>query len=134
MNDVNEIQKLLETNGDGSPNFDLNLNLMFHLKKEMYELLNSLFTIGESDIALFYFSRHGTGELGGKIVLPDYNGMDLGISMADILRLVNESKSKNKIIILDCCFSGKMGEASFTDTTDYVIGQGVTIMTASNRD
>lgn len=60
--------------------------------------------------------------------------MDLRISMTDILRLANKSKSKNKIIILDCCFSGKMGEAGFTDTTDSVVGQGVTIMTASNRD
>lgn len=127
VNDANEIQKLLETNGDGSPNFDVKFKPNVSYKKEMYELLNSLFTIGESDIALFYFSGHGTGELGGKIVLPDYNGMDLGISMTDILRLVNESKSKNKIIILDCCFSGKMGEAGFTDTADSVIGQGVTI-------
>ena len=51
--------------------------------------------------------------------------MDLRISMTDILRLANKSKSKNKIIILDCCFSGKMGEAGFTDTTDSVVGQGV---------
>lgn len=134
VNDADEIQKLLETNGDGSPNFDVKFEPNVSSKKEMYELLNSLFGTGESDIALFYFSGHGAGELGGKIVLPDYDGMDLGISMTEILRLANGSKSKNKIIILDCCFSGKMGEAGFTDTTESVVGQGVTIMTASNRD
>lgn len=134
VNDAKEIRNLLGTNGDGSPNFDVKFKPNVSTRKEMYELLKSLFATGEADIALFYFSGHGTRELGGKIVLPDYDGLDSGISMTDILRLANESKSKNKIIILDCCFSGKMGEAGFTDTTDSVVGEGVTIMTASNRD
>lgn len=134
VNDACEISKLLKTNGDGSPNFDVKFVPNVATKSEMYELLDSLFLTGESDIALFYFSGHGADELAGKIVMPDYNGIDLGISMSDILQLANRSKSKNKIIILDCCFSGKMGDAGFSDTHDSVLGNGVTIMTASNRD
>ena len=95
--------------------------------------LHSLFKEGESDIALFYFSGHGTDEMAGQIVTPDFNGYDMGISMNDILQLANASKSRNKIIILDCCYSGKLGD--FSDNSPNAnIGKGVTILTASNRD
>lgn len=58
----------------------------------------------EADIALFYFSGHGTDLIDGKLVTPDFTGMDAGIPMSEILSMANKSKSKNKIIILDCCF------------------------------
>lgn len=134
VNDAKAIAELLKKNGDGSPNFEVRFVPDVSTKSEMYELLDALFSQGESDIALFYFSGHGTDELAGKIVMPDYNGRDLGIPMSEIVQLANKSKSNNKIIILDCCFSGKMGEAGFTGTKDSVLGEGVTIMTASNRD
>ena len=53
--------------------------------------------------------------------------------MSEIVQLANKSKSNNKIIILDCCFSGKMGEGIHWNQRS-VLGEGVTIMTASNRD
>ena len=52
----------------------------------------------------------------------------------DILRLANTSKSRNKIIILDCCYSGKLGDCSPIDSSNTMIGKGVTILTASDRD
>ncbi|MGE4587963.1 MAG: caspase domain-containing protein [Acidaminococcaceae bacterium] len=134
VNDAEEIAKLLETNGDGSPNFDVKLIPDVETKAELLELLHFLFEEGESDIALFYFSGHGTDELTGKIVTPDFSGRDFGVSMTDILAMANNSKSKNKVIILDCCFSGKFGEIGTIKSTESVLGNGVTIMTASNRD
>lgn len=134
VNDAKEVGKLLEENGDGSPNFDVKLALNVGTKAEFYELLNALFKEGESDIALFYFSGHGTDLMNGKIVTPDFNGFDSGISMTDILSLANNSKSKNKIIILDCCFSGRFGEAGVINSGETILGNGVTIITASNRD
>ncbi len=134
VNDAGEIAKLLETNGDGSPNFDVKLVPDVETKAKLLDLLHSLFEEGESDIALFYFSGHGTDELTGKIVTPDFKGRDSGVSMNDILAMANKSKSKNKVIILDCCFSGKFGEIGTINSTESVLGNGVTIMTASNRD
>lgn len=134
VNDAEEIAKLLETNEDGSPNFSVKLKRNVQTKAELLEDLHSLFKEGESDIALFYFSGHGTDEMAGQIVTPDFNGYDMGISMNDILRLANISKSRNKIIILDCCYSGKLGDFSAIDSPDAIIGKGVTILTASNRD
>ena len=133
-NDAEEIAKLLEENEDGSPNFSVKLKLNIQTKAELLEDLHSLFKEGESDIALFYFSGHGTDEMAGQIVTPDFNGYDMGISMNDILRLANTSKSRNKIIILDCCYSGKLGDCSPIDSSNTMIGKGVTILTASDRD
>ena len=133
-NDAEEIAKLLETNEDGSPNFSVKLKLNIQTKAELLKNLHSLFKEGESDIALFYFSGHGTDEMAGQIVTPDFNSYDMGISMNDILRLANTSKSRNKIIILDCCYSWKLGDFSAIDSPDAIIGKGVTILTASDRD
>lgn len=134
VNDAKEIGKILSENGDGSPNFAVKYALDVSTKAELYNHLNSLFNEGESDIALFYFSGHGTDLINGKIVTPDFKGMDAGISMDEILSLANKSKSKNKIIILDCCFSGKFGESGVTNSNESVLANGVTIITASNRD
>ncbi|TKW62359.1 MAG: caspase family protein [Gemella sp.] len=134
VNDANEIKKLLETNGDGSPNFEVKFAPDVQTKDELLELLNSLFCEGDADISLFYFSGHGTDETTGKIVTPDFKGRDMGISMSDILALLNQSKSKNKVVILDCCFSGKFGELGVTSSNEVVLADGVTIMTASSRN
>lgn len=134
INDAEELGKILSENGDGSPNFEVKYALDLKTKAELYNHLNSLFSEGEADIALFYFSGHGTDLINGKIVTPDYNGMDAGISMNEILSMANKSKSKNKIIILDCCFSGKFGETGVTNSNESVLASGVTIITASNRD
>lgn len=89
---------------------------------------------GEADISLFYFSGHETDLIDGKLVTPDFTGMDAGVSMSEILSIANKSKSKNKIIILDCCFSGKFGENNITNSNESILASGFTIITASNRD
>ncbi|MDU1036970.1 MAG: caspase family protein, partial [Staphylococcus sp.] len=134
VNDAKEIKSLLEINGDGSPNFEVKYAPNIQTKDELLDLLNALFCEGDSDISLFYFSGHGTDEFTGKIVTPDFKGRDMGVSMSDILALLKQSKSKNKVVILDCCFSGKFGELEVVSSNETVLGEGVTIMTASSRD
>lgn len=131
INDANAVAELLKTNGDGAPNFDVSLNLNVKTKAEFLDLLDNLFS-GEADASLLYFSGHGSEC--GHIVTPDYRGRDLGVSMTDVLGYANSSKCKNKIIILDCCFSGKLGESSVTKSNESVLSDGITIMTASSRD
>lgn len=99
VNDAKEIKNLLETNGDGSPNFEVKYAPNIQTKDELLDLLNALFCEGDSDISLFYFSGHGTDEFTGKIVTPDFKGRDMGVSMSDILALLKQSKSKNKVVI-----------------------------------
>lgn len=131
VNDAIAVAELLKTNGDGSPNFDVSIELNVNSKAQLLELLETLF-MGNTEASLLYFSGHGSEY--GHLVTPDYNGRDLGVSMDEVLKYANKSKSKNKIIILDCCFSGKFGELSVSKGSESVLGEGVTIMTSSSKD
>lgn len=131
VNDALAVAELLKTNGDGSPNFDVSVKLNLKSKAHLLELLDTLFS-GNTEASLLYFSGHGSKY--GHLVTPDYNGRDLGVSMDEVLKYANKSKSNNKIIILDCCFSGKFGEFSVSNGSESVLGEGVTIMTSSSRD
>jgi len=133
VNDANAVAELLKTNGDGSPNFDVKQVVNVATKNELLGLLEELFS-DNADVSLLYFAGHGSDGGGGYLVTPDHNGRDLGVSMQDVLRFANNSKCKNKVIILDCCFSGKIGESVITQSSESVLGEGLTIMTASSRN
>ncbi len=131
VNDANAVAELLKTNGDGSPNFDVSLKLNVKTKAEFLDLLDRLFS-GQADASLLYFSGHGSAS--GHLVTPDYRGRDLGVLMTEVLALANRSLCKNKIVILDCCFSGRFGELSITNSNESVLGEGITIMSSSLSD
>ncbi len=133
INDASGLGCILETNGDGSPNFDVMLETDVKTKSALKEMIDSLFS-GDAITALFYFSGHGyISNTGGYIVTPDYKKYDEGVSMDEILTIANKSKIKNKIIILDCCHSGAMGTPEITGKAAY-IGDGISILTASKKD
>ncbi len=131
--DASAIATLLETHGDGSPNFDIRLETDVAKKASLKGMISELFS-GDCETALFYFSGHGfLNELGGYIVTPDYSKYDEGVSMDDILKYANDSKIKDKIVILDCCHSGAMGSPAITGNTS-LLNEGVSILTASRDD
>lgn len=133
INDAEQIAELLERNYNDSKNFDIKLKRNIEKKGELLRYIKELFS-SESEVALFYYSGHGyVNELGGYIVTPDYDENDYGIKMNDVLTLANNSKSIHKIIILDCCYSGSMGSIPVNESVS-VIGNGVTILTASRSD
>ena len=130
-NDAKAMANILEFNEDGSKNFDIQLETNINTKGELTKKIKLLFS-GEADVALFYFSGHGFfDDGGGVIVTPDYSECDMGVLMEQILGFANESKCKNKIIILDCCYSGNMGLSKITGNQS-IIAEGVTILTASS--
>lgn len=130
INDALRVATLLETDGDGSPNFDVIYKYDVPTKGELKSMVADLFK-GDGESALFYFSGHGfINEIGGYIVTPDYKAYDEGVSMDDILALASESKFRNKIIILDCCHSGALGSPKIIGG-GAVIKEGVSILTAS---
>lgn len=135
INDAMAFCDTIETNGDDSPNFDVRLCKDVQTKSELKSHIRELFS-GECDTALFYFSGHGFfDELGGGfIVTPDYKSNDEGVSMDDILHFANESSTKNRVIILDCCHSGSLGSPKYLGGKTTHIGEGVSILTASKAD
>lgn len=128
-NDAIAIQGLIESNGDGSPNFDVKLITGTCQKQELRSSVTQLFE-GSADIALLYFSGHGADTDGGYLCTTDFLPDDFGLRMSDILSWANNSNCKNKVIILDCCFAAKMGESLLLNSNS-VLGDGVTIIAAS---
>ncbi|MBF4360523.1 caspase family protein, partial [Vibrio anguillarum] len=111
VNDANTLATVLESNGDGSPNFSVrkitcpSTNITRSVLREAIEQLFS----GDCDMALLYFSGHGfIKSTGGYLVTTDAKKYDEGVAMDEILTLANQSKARNKVIILDCCHSGAM--------------------------
>ncbi len=133
VNDASAFADTMAKNGDGSPNFAVKLATDVATKSELKSLIVDLFS-GENDIALLYFSGHGTlNSVGGYIVTPDYKPHDEGVSMDEILTIANQSKTKNKIIILDCCHSGAFGNPAVTGGATSQIIEGVVVLTASRN-
>jgi hypothetical protein len=133
-NDAEAIGNILRRNGDGTVNFDTKVMLDVGSKSELKSAINECFA-GNADIALFYFSGHGIIDtISGYIVTPDHKMSDWGVSMQEILTIVNVSKCKNKIVILDCCHAGFMGSVNITGQDMGVIQEGVTILSASKYD
>lgn len=132
-NDAIKMAELLRKNDDGSPNFDVRLELDVPTRAKLKSLIVELFS-GHPDTVVFYFSGHGhMNQFGGYLVTPDYEKYDEGISMDDILLLANESQVNDRVIILDCCHSGAFGSSRSTSTS-ATIGNGVSILTASRAD
>ena len=129
-NDAEAFSNTIESNGDGSPNFDVKKIVDSSTKKDLLDNIKILFS-DEADIALLYFSGHGSDVDGGYLVTTDGTSEAWeGVKMEDVLALANESKCKNKVIILDCCFAAKMGQSLLLNNKT-VLGEGVTIMAAS---
>jgi len=136
VNDANAMTSLLRTNEDGSPNFHVKSMTQPSQKitrSTLRAALNKLFSEhDEADVALFYFSGHGTENiLGGFIVTPDAKQYDEGVSLADILTLANRSKARECVIILDSCHSGHLGSVPSTGSEHVNLREGVSILTAS---
>ena len=130
-NDAIAVKELIESNGDGSPNFEVIPILDQCDRKTLERAIEKLFE-DDADIALLYFSGHGADRDGGYLCTTDYSDTNLGVKMTDVLLLANESRCKNKVIILDCCFAAKMGESLLLNNKS-VSGEGVTIIAASQH-
>jgi hypothetical protein len=138
VGDAYKVNSVLESNSDGTRNFDVMLitgtgpkNEV--LRSDLRKQINELFS-GENEIALFYFSGHGYIEnTGGYIIASDSQSGDDGIPLSDIIIWASKSKSNNRIIILDSCFSGIAGSNPIQPSQSE-ISEGVTILTASTSE
>jgi hypothetical protein len=85
---------------------------------------------------LFYFSGHGChSEMGGFLITQDGSPGDPGLPMNELLTLSNRSKAQSILLLLDCCFSGDMGNPPNLQSPygleQAQLRRGVTILAAS---
>lgn len=136
VNDAYSVKSALERNGDGTINFSVNLMTSTDFesmitRKKLKETVQELFN-DDCEIGLFYFAGHGYIEsTGGYLITSDCEDGDDGFPLNELLAIVNASKCKNKVIILDSCHSGIAGTPNENDN-NAVIHEGVSILTASS--
>lgn len=132
-NDAEAIKELLANHGNGNPNFAVLQKNNVSTKAELRQLIEQCFE-GDADVAVFYYSGHGhIDSVGGYLVTPDYSSHDWGVSLQDVLTIANDSKCKERIIILDSCYSGFLGSINTAYQNTSIINEGVTILTASRN-
>lgn len=138
VNDAYNVKNVLERNADGTLNFDINLMTATDeetiiTKNILKDNIENLFS-GDPEIALFYYSGHGYIEsTGGYLVTSECQRGDDGLDLNNLMNIVNDSKAKNKIIILDSCHSGELGNLKYNDSLS-VLSEGTTILTACSKE
>lgn len=142
VNDAVELAALLETNGDGSPNFDVRRLISSETRitsAVLHEAIVDLF-FGEAETVLLYFAGHGFLDQttnSGFLVSQDGNSPNWGVNLSAVLELANNAHPniKSSVILLDSCQSGFAGEVTgLGGAQASVIGNGVTLLTACHKE
>lgn len=132
--ETKKLQRFLGRNEDNSVNFECRRHENVPSKEELENHINDLFS-GEGDTALFYFSGHGMRDAQHESYLVPATAEDYTdcLSLTQLLRIVNASKFRNRVVILDSCFSGAMGipNPALAGSGTIAINNGVTILTSS---
>ena len=84
--------------------------------------------LGEEDTFIFYFSGHGSNK---SLVFSDGQ-----VELQSLIDFVEKLPAKNKIIILDCCYSGDFitsgaREMQFEESVADFTGHGIAILASS---
>lgn len=134
VNDANAVKAALERDGNGTLNFYVKIMCAtsensYITRTELRDAVEELFE-GDHEIAVFYFAGHGAiDSIGGYLCTSEVSRPDEGLSLDDIMRFVEKSGVKNKVIILDSCFSGTV--AKWSQMSKYsVLYDGTTILAA----
>jgi hypothetical protein len=137
VNDAHAVKSMLDRHADGSVNFGVKLMVGngpndLLPKSDLKEAVRELFA-DDSEVALFYFAGHGYIEAtGGYLCAGDCKTGDDGLPLAEIMTLANASRARNKIIILDSCYGGALGDHHLNANVAE-ISEGMTILTASTK-
>jgi hypothetical protein len=136
VNDANAVAELLSKHADNSPNFAVQLMTAPSASVTKVALLRAIKKLfneaDDCDVALFYFSGHGTeNDLGGYLVTQDAAQYDEGVSLTDVLALANASRARERVIILDSCHSGHLGTVPATGSDVGQLSEGVSVLTAA---
>lgn len=134
VNDAVRIEEMLSRNADGSPNFDCRhlLSSCSEIERRtLAQAIEHLFAT-EVDVAVFYFSGHGSIDLsGGYLMTPDARMGTEGYPMRDLLVRATRSQVHEVVVILDCCYSGSFGNLPEIETDQSLLREGVAVLAAS---
>ena len=87
--------------------------------------------LGEEDTFIFYFSGHGSNK---SLIFSDGQ-----VELQSLIDFVEKIPAKNKVVILDCCYSGNFTtagarEMQFEESIADFAGHGIAVMASSAAD
>lgn len=138
VKDAETVAATLRRHADGSVNFGVDTILGQDGEEEVgrAELKQAVAELFDEDweIALFFFAGHGHVEAtGGYLVTGDCKDPDAGLSLDEVMSLANKSRSRNVVVVLDCCHAGIAGGAALQRHVAS-LAEGVTILAASTAN
>jgi hypothetical protein len=115
--DATSVAEIMRSHADGSPNYHVELITSESgasvTREGLRTALTKLFGNARDTDLLFFFAGHGAQTLwGAELVTQDATSNSLGVSMNDLITLANGSPARSVTLILDCCFSGDLGNLS----------------------
>src|ERR1051325_10228418 len=113
-NDVNELGRVLSDRDVAA--FDITKLIAPTRNDILTTLERSSALVRPEDKLLFYFAGHGKRSSAGRLYLvaKDTRADTLrstGVPIDQVLELMQESHSSQRVMILDCCHSGEIGRA-----------------------
>lgn len=118
VKDVQALQSVLENPKMG--NFDRVQTILDQDVKIIHRSIEDHFLqCGRDDLALLFFSGHGIKDDFGRLYLASketakdkYGNLirSTSVETSFIQEAMTRSRSRHKVVILDCCFSGAFGE------------------------
>lgn len=135
--DALSLSGALARNADGSLNFQCQVLVSSEqgiTRAKVLRGIEEIFTKAAAEVAIFYFAGHGClNAHGAFLVTQDATEHDMGVPMVQLLAAANASKSQERIVVLDCCFSGAIDEL-FATGANIPLADGVSILAACRRD
>lgn len=144
--DATACAEVLGSHDDGAPNFRTDLivsrpSVEDVTRDALRSAIARLFENSRDTDLLFFFAGHG-GQTpwGAELAAQDATANSLGVSMNDLMTLANDSPARSVTLILDCCFSGDLGNPPGLQSsavaepfrlTKTLLGENVTVMAAS---
>lgn len=144
--DATAVADIIRTNADASPNYQAELitsrdSRETLTREALRAALARLFSNARHADLLFFFAGHGAQTLwGADLVTQDATSNNLGVSMNDLITLANDSPARSVTLILDCCFSGDLGNLSGLQSSSVaepfklgktLLRENVTVLAAS---
>jgi len=139
VNDALAVRDVLESNGDLARTANFGVKLLTAsgpenavTRGDLKDQVEDLFA-GRNNVALFYFAGHGHVEAtGGYLCASDCRRGDAGLSLDEVMTLANDSRSENRVVLLDSCHSGVAGNPAGKLTAE--LSEGMTILTAATKE
>ncbi len=138
VNDALAVKAVLERHQDGTRNFAVQLLLApgsgrAVTREALKESVRDLFA-HDSEVALLYYAGHGYVEsTGGYLCASDSRKGEAALALAEVLTLANQSRARNKVIILDSCHSGVAGTNPIAPQAAE-LSEELTILTGSTAE